>query len=814
MSEELATRYESVAREKEVDDLGLARENAVMACETWAELMRNTQRASEKARYRAGFRRLVPLAERLTFEHKLLERVSTLHGSYFGLSPRPLPPHSFAHVLGQDLFEDTTIFTVSEDQAALLDGWKRPRDLFPGADETQLMVPIHGTDLVQDVTTDCSVVASLCAIMKASEKRKKSILADMMSPYDYEADRPRLSENGKYVFRMHFNGCCREVIVDDRLPATCNDKRSIMVTDRRNPRLIWPALVEKAYLKVRGGYDFPGSNSGVDLSILTGWIPEQVYLHSEDLDFDQLWRRIKLLFGEGQVMVTLGTGVLSREEEEIAGLGGEHDYVVLDVDTAGGERRFLVKNPWAPATVWKGLGGASASFASLSSPSPGTDAKHLDPGTFWINLQEIAQNFLYMYLNFSPDVLFKAQNRHFEWVLDHTSHATHAHNPQFCVSTTRTSKVWVLLRKHFADGELEIARNRSNTSSLTETSQRLGFISLRVFLAGGKRVEVDENPIHKSPWLDSSHTLARFEAKPSEKYTVVVLQDLLPLPRYTFTVSFYSGQELAIENPPDRMAVTKRLKGSWTPNTAGGNSHSASYFQNPQYTISLSSATPLIVVLECSDLEICVHVDIAWNAGKRAIVLNTRDLVGNSGDYRPGAAMADLPLVEAGKYTIVCSTYDPGQLADFTLKVGAMVEFEMEPIPPEHAGRRVFKTRDLVFHAGERKKRAPVRISRLTKAFVLAAHLGPPSQSGLRVSLMLGQGPDARQLAASSDGEFAWAASGIRTPDIDLDPAAHHPYGVWLYVEVMGEQAAPQHLIVQVLSEMELRVGDWEHVND
>lgn len=66
-------------------------------------------------------------------------------------------------------------------------------------------------------------------------------------------------------------------MVDDLLPQAVNG-RSLYVVDRADPTLIWPAILEKAYLKVQGGYDFPGSNSGTDLFMLTGWIPEQKFL--------------------------------------------------------------------------------------------------------------------------------------------------------------------------------------------------------------------------------------------------------------------------------------------------------------------------------------------------------------------------------------------------------------------------------------------------------------------------------------------------------------------------------------------------------
>jgi calpain-7 len=199
---------------------------------------------------------------------------------------------------------DPADLKLSDAQREIFAGWHRPQD--PGAafskpfesnysgDETAMMVS-DDIDLVQDITTDCSVVASLCAETARASKghgkvfsspsqplgspinRRSQLLASMLFPYDHDKARPRVSKSGKYIFRLHFNGCFRKVVIDDCLPASTTS-RSLHVIDRNNPQLIWPALVEKAYLKVRGGYDFPGSNSGTDLWVLTGWIPEQIFL--------------------------------------------------------------------------------------------------------------------------------------------------------------------------------------------------------------------------------------------------------------------------------------------------------------------------------------------------------------------------------------------------------------------------------------------------------------------------------------------------------------------------------------------------------
>ena len=69
---------------------------------------------------------------------------------------------------------------------------------------------------------------------------------------------------------------------------------------------LWVSLIEKAYLKVMGGYDFPGSNSSIDMHALTGWIPERKSLR--EIDSESIFGMLKSRMATGHVLATMATG--------------------------------------------------------------------------------------------------------------------------------------------------------------------------------------------------------------------------------------------------------------------------------------------------------------------------------------------------------------------------------------------------------------------------------------------------------------------------------------------------------------------------
>ncbi|KAI1457095.1 cysteine proteinase [Annulohypoxylon moriforme] len=804
-------------------------------------------------------------------EQAILLRSSRLHGNVFPPWESDPEPKEF----NGSQFSDTAEFSLSSRQRTVFAGWKRPleiigRGIQPSQMNDSLMEARNDYDLVQDITTDCSVVASLCACMRHLKPGPTSILPALMFPIDSENGQPKLSASGKYVFRMFINGCFRRVVIDDRLPSSATD-RTLYVVDRQNPRLIWPALMEKAYLKVRGGYDFPGSNSGTDLCALTGWIPQQLFLQSDDLDWERTWKRVKKAYDYGDVVVTLGTGRLSPDEEETLGLAGEHDYAVLDMSETPGNRRFLVKNPWCDGLVWKGVGSSEVS----SSRAPDDHPTKLKPGSFWISFDDVTQNFESLYLNWNPSLFTERQDHHFCWQLPDPTMiggSCLAHNPQYSMTASADDSTWILLSRHFQDDELNIMRNHRTGSAhttfhvdddtaynpnttLAEVSSKLGFISIYIFADhSGQRVPVNTRPTYQSDFVDSPQTLAAFESKRGVTYTVVVATQELPLPKYSFTLSFFSRSPLTIAPATSPFRHYNETKGAWTRRTAGGNSASASYLANPQFSLTLPRTGPLSLLLSTARDDVPIHVALVWAGGRRVASVGNRDLVLASGDYRRGCALAEAKSVDAGTYTVVCSTFEPGYFAEFTLRVGSDTPCTVAPVPADAAGKLRTRLADLptthipstvaaaVGAAGEphKKKRAAVSATRLTRASVVitrkfATHVShstgtttPRPHPAVRATVEFGTGPD-KLVLASTDGnhnnhnnnanapEFKEVGpNGLRTSEFDIDPRSG---GLWLVVELLGLYNSPtpgggDGLQVEILSEGPVNVGAWVGVDD
>ncbi|KAG6018363.1 hypothetical protein E4U43_002522 [Claviceps pusilla] len=741
--------------------------------------------------------------------------------------------------IGDVMIRDDTVFTLSPAQLENFAAWARPDELvktgpdFPQqSHEDVMMQTSEDSDLVQDITTDCSVVASLSAAYNVLVG-KHAVLSSIFYPFDHTKGRPRLSASGKYIIKLNFNGCARRVTIDDRLPSS-RTGRALFVVDRHNPCLLWPALLEKAYLKVRGGYDFPGSNSGTDLWVLIGWIPEQIFLQREDVDIDHIWTRIESAYQSRDVVITLGTGRISADEEQVMGLIGEHDYAVEAIDSTGGVKRLLIKNPWCDGPIMTTMGRSVPQVSCSTSSScnaPSSDPGLLDrPGAgsrIWVGIEDVAQHFDSMYLNWNPSLFTHRRDHHFSWTIPRSVYKTSlSQNPQFSIMEPNGGTIWILVSRHFVDTELEIARSRQDSMS-SPAACRLGYMSILVFENSGRKVQISGRELYRGPYVDSPQTLARLDTEPGQYYTIVIDQHELPLPQYSFTMSLFSNSPLVFSEATETMSHISEHDGAWTRRTAGGHSSCATFFQNPQYSLTMTRAGPVSILLSADTNTMHVHVDVVWARGERvAALLRVKDLAASSGEYRRGCAEVTIPVLEPGIYTIVCSTFEAGQLARFVLRVASMTPVRVAPVPAAEAGRLVTSIPQVRLAEDAMRCRASLHASWLTKASVTvqtaSANLPPaagipksrqlPSAAMVRLSILLGWGPEQVALAVSGETEFQDPSVPIRTPQFDMEPQRIQSLGCWILIESMGCTHPGLVLKADILSDSPVRVGEWESV--
>ena len=159
---------------------------------------------------------------------------------------------------------------------------------------------------------------------------------------------------------------------------------------------------------MNGGYDFPGSNSGIDLYALTGWLPESISFRnkgkggkggeSDDDDAssssssstksnekgkeahgDKVWRKMESAHRHGDCLITMATGdELSEAEGERAGLVPGHAYAVLQVREVSLVQAGLPTS--APGAALSSSSSSSSSSSAASAADGGSSRNGVTSG--------------------------------------------------------------------------------------------------------------------------------------------------------------------------------------------------------------------------------------------------------------------------------------------------------------------------------------------------------------------------------------------------------------------------------------------------
>ncbi|XP_019129869.1 calpain-7 [Larimichthys crocea] len=550
---------------------------------------------------------------------------------------------------------------LSPKQKAIFSRWVRPDEI---CNNPTMIMSVSSFSIKQTVVSDCSFVASL-AISAAYERRyNKKLITSVIYPQNRRGE-PEYNPCGKYMVKLHINGVPRKVIIDDYLPVDRNGELLCSYSSNRNE--LWVSLIEKAYMKVMGGYDFPGSNSNIDLHALTGWIPERIAMHSDNQSFskDDTFRMLFQRFHRGDVLITTATGVMTEEEGERWGLVPTHAYAVLDIRDYKGMRFLQLKNPWSHLR-WKGRYSErdeknwTPELLKYLNFDPKT-AQKFDNGVFWIAWEDLCQYYDVIYLSWNPALFRESSCIHSSWdgkqgpVKDVYSLAN---NPQYKLEVqcpAGGAAVWVLLTRHITDKD-DFAQNRE-------------FITLVVYKTDGKKVYYPADP---PPYIDgirinSPHYLTKMRLTSAGTHTfTLVVSQYEKQNTINYTLRVYSGCKFTFSKILNPFTHTKRINGQWKGVSAGGcGNYKDSYKHNPIYQINLERSGPLLVELRGSR---------QYSVGFEMVTVSTVGDPGaaafqkkSSGDYRCGFCYMEAEYVPAGIYNVIPTTFLPKQEGPFFL---------------------------------------------------------------------------------------------------------------------------------------------------
>jgi len=569
--------------------------------------------------------------------------------------------------------------SLSVTQKQLFGSWCRATQLL--GDNPQVIVHICPENITQEFVADCSFVSSLCIAAHYEKRFKRQLLSKIIYPQSQDGH-PIFNPAGKYAVKLWYNGAPRCVIVDDRFPMT--EEGHYLCSFSKDPNELWISIIEKAYMKLNGGYDFPGSISGIDLYALTGWIPEVHALVSGP----RMWHKMLSAYHAGDVLMTASTGFLSTSQENQTGLVSCHAYAILHVCNVGDQKMLLLKNPWSRFR-WKGKYSpfdaqhwTSAMCEALKYNR--NHAMQQDDGMFWIDLDSLLGYFQSINLNWNPEcfqhkcILHKAWPRNSSPKIDSINVGE---NPQYELEVSvgngsGDAIVWVLLSRHIT--------NKAQILS----EETCDLLRLNVY-DSQHRVYHPDAPLKEGVYSNNPHYLVTLELNPGETHRYVLVVSIFEkTAQVNYTLSAYGSahcDKLQLREIPLRLPFHESIESEWSSSTAGGSSRYPTYTNNPMWNLKLTKSARLHIRL-MAPKEFAVNIRI-FKTKERLEFSDPSIKVACSGDYRHGFCVLEEDALDSAEtYTIVVSTYEYNLVGPFILHVESTCQFLLAPIPQENHG--------------------------------------------------------------------------------------------------------------------------------
>ncbi|KAL5521398.1 hypothetical protein ACEPAG_9324 [Sanghuangporus baumii] len=645
----------------------------------------------------------------------ILDKSSKIHGillpawsdkdaiSDYDMDTRQLPSASTRKVV--NLTFASALPPVGADLLSLSPVWRRPSDVY-GIGRISLAGPnLEPRHIHQNVVSDCSVCSAVAICLRHHRMFNSKLGLSCMHPHSPNG-LPSISSNGT----LPFSGTGQQLSVIAILESGIVD--------------MWPALLEKAYLKLMGGYDFPGSNSSIDIHVLTGWIPEHIEINSSTFEREKVFRRICEGFNRGSCVLTLGTGPRASDASHfVSALDGPqtkllptHSYAVLSIHEESDGRYLTILNPWnssqntgSEPDVCNTIRRLQIDDQDVSDNMRCGDTRMSMRGTVStsanlidVSWDEICSVFDGLYLNWDPALYKHSHGFHGSWrtrARENTPECVHHYLYLDLVSEIREMKMamrqehelWVLLTRHIVD------KHRSGE-----------FIALHVVQVEQEETGGDNGAVNaalglKGLYTSSTHTLTRLTVTGPQARVAVIASYDGPYTDVYFSVRVYcDSAELAWIDHPRKTAYERLIEGTFSSRNSGGNSTYPTFMNNPQYWLRLH---PEDIADQAGSVEkmrkgtvrltvegqrdVPLNVMLIWRSAEqsreRVFQLRPGDTIASSGSYSYGVAQT-IASVIPGHYCIVVSTFEPRHRGKFTLRIESSTRMDLEDIPAEGAG--------------------------------------------------------------------------------------------------------------------------------